>query len=272
MTSGVGQMYEGEHVSEAGVLCGWARGTRRAAAVLALAVVASLCAPALAAEPAEIVAKMDAALNAADSQSWEFDVTTIEPGKDQRVIKLRVEQLGEKRLTQFLAPGDVKGTKVLSLSSNQMYIYLPAYDKVRRVASHMTKAGFMGTTYSEAEMSITHYGPLYEFVLTGETDATWSIEGTPRPDMAAAYPKIQIDVRKDNSHPAEIRYFNDKGQKVKSEKRSRYSCQDQVCTAEVMKMTDHTKAGMHTTFKRVAWNPAASHSSSKFSKRALTRK
>lgn len=250
----------------------WQGRSRARVAALTLSVVVGLGGAAGAAEPGEIVSKMDAALNASDNQSWDFEVTTVEPGKDSRVMKLRVEQSGEKRLTEFLAPGDVKGTKVLSLTSDQMYIYLPAYDKVRRVASHMTKAGFMGTTYSEAEMSITHYGPLYDFKVTGETDAVWSIEGAPKPDKVAAYPKIEIDVRKDNAHPDEIRYFNENSQMVKSEKRSRYSCQGKVCNAELMKMTDHSKAGMHTTFKRVAWDPAASHSASKFSKRALTRK
>ena len=31
-----------------------------------------------------------------------------------------------------------------------MYVYLPAYNKIRRVASHASNQGFMGTMFSDA--------------------------------------------------------------------------------------------------------------------------
>jgi len=40
----------------------------------------------------------------------------------------------------------------------ELYIYLPAYNKVRRVASHATKGGFLGTTYSNEDISTITFG------------------------------------------------------------------------------------------------------------------
>ena len=70
-------------------------------------------------------------------------VTSQEPGKQPREMAFSV-QLREKTLTEFSAPGDIKGTRVLVLSRSQMYIYLPAYRKVRRIAITSPNKGLWG--------------------------------------------------------------------------------------------------------------------------------
>src|SRR5262245_13058727 len=82
----------------------------------------------------KVLAAMDAAMNRAQSDYIEYDVTNQEPGKAETKLALIVRIKGDKRLTQFTAPADMKGTKVLVLSSTQMYVYLPAFGKVRRIA------------------------------------------------------------------------------------------------------------------------------------------
>ena len=46
---------------------------------------------------------------------------------------------GPKALTDFSAPADLRGTRVLVLGRTQMYIYLPAFRKIRRIASHVNQ-------------------------------------------------------------------------------------------------------------------------------------
>ncbi|MGB0638377.1 MAG: outer membrane lipoprotein-sorting protein, partial [Myxococcota bacterium] len=84
---------------------------------------------------------LDAKANLAKDTWFSFEALTQEPGKAPRQMLFDVQNQGEKRLVNFEAPGDMKGTRVLVLSRQQMWVYLPAYNKVRRVASHVTQQG-----------------------------------------------------------------------------------------------------------------------------------
>ena len=55
-------------------------------------------------------------------------------------LALIVKLKAEKRLTEFTAPADMKGTKVLVLSPTQMYVYLPAFGKVRAMTDEFGRS------------------------------------------------------------------------------------------------------------------------------------
>ena len=44
--------------------------------------------------------------------------------------------------------------KILTRAAQDMYVYLPAFKKVRRLASHVKEQGFMGTAFGHEEMSL----------------------------------------------------------------------------------------------------------------------
>ena len=77
-----------------------------------------------------------------------LDPTLQWTGKAERTMAMTVLLKGEKRFTEFSAPSDMKGTKVLVLSPSEVYAYLPAFGKVRRVASSASDQGFMGMAFS----------------------------------------------------------------------------------------------------------------------------
>ena len=108
---------------------------------------------ALAASGDEVLSMMHESSTRAADQFFEYELINEEPGREAKMMALKVHIKGERRMTEFLAPGDMKGTKVLVRSRAELYIYLPAYNKVRRVASHATKGGFLGTTYSNEDIS-----------------------------------------------------------------------------------------------------------------------
>jgi len=218
---------------------------------------------------AEVVSKLDNRANLATSQFFEYEVINQEKGRDAGVMRLQVSLQGEERFTEFLAPGDMKGTRVLVKNRAQMYVYLPAYNKVRRVASHSTAGGFMGTTYSNDDMATSFYGPVYDFSMVSEDDSSWVIGGPPKEGVKAAYGKVEITVSKANNLPTELRYFNKKGVHIKTELRTRYSCQGDVCNAESMKMTDHSRNDASTELLRKDWKVNPQLDSSMFSVRNL---
>jgi hypothetical protein len=157
-----------------------------------------------------------------------------------------VQNKGAKRLVNFESPGDMKGTKVLVLSRQQMWVYLPAYKKVRRVASHVKQQGFMGTMYSDEDMSTSRYTEAYDATVMKETEGAISLKLTPKADSKSGYAGLEMDLRTDLMLPTEIRFFNAEGQHIKTETRPDYDCENDVCTPTEMKMVDHTRGDAST--------------------------
>ncbi|MCP4873089.1 MAG: outer membrane lipoprotein-sorting protein [Proteobacteria bacterium] len=216
-----------------------------------------------------VLAKMDESMSRAVDQYFEYEVVNEEKGRDPKVMELDVWIKGPMRLTEFQAPGDMKGTKALVRAHDQMYIYLPAYNKVRRVASSMTSGGFMGTTFSNDDISTVLYGPVYEGSLQSETDTAWVLVLTPKADAKTAYGKLVMTVSKKYIQPDTIEYFNRKDQHVKTETRSGYTCEGDVCNAESMKMVDHTRGDASTELVRRTWKVNTGVGDDEFSVRNL---
>jgi len=226
-------------------------------------------------EPAgeKVLRLMDEAMTQAQDQYFVQEIITQEPGKDTRKMKMRVRIKGKEwRLIEFFEPGDVKGMRILVRSVTQMYVYLPAYRKVRRVASHVRSQGFMGTTLSHDDISIVTYGPLFTAKLLTENDTHWTIQAALREGKNFPYAKLEFDVLKNVKQPSEIRYFNDKGVKVKTEHRSNYDCQGTICNPKKLKMVDHTRNGMWTEINCLEWKVNTGVKDSQFTVRSLQRR
>ncbi len=63
----------------------------------------------------------------------------------------------EKRIIKFISPADIKGTGILIYDypekSDDMWIYLPALRKTRRIVSKEKSKSFMGSEFSNANMT-----------------------------------------------------------------------------------------------------------------------
>ncbi|MFT3773121.1 MAG: outer membrane lipoprotein-sorting protein [Minicystis sp.] len=183
-------------------------------------------------------------------------------------MAMKVQIKGEKRLTEFSAPADMKGTKVLILSPTQMYVYLPAFGKVRRIASHTKDQGFLGLAFSQDDMATQAYAADYEGKVGSEDAASWKLVLTPKAGKETAYAKIEVTVGKDKKLPTELKYFNAEGKNIKTEARTGYTCEGDVCTPGELKMTDNTK-GNWTKLVRKSWKVNENISDDVFSQRNL---
>jgi len=74
-----------------------------------------------------------------------------------RIRALEVEGDGDKSLSIFDEPADVKGTKMLTyshgLEPDDQWLYLPALKKVKRISSRNKSGPFMGSTYAFEDLS-----------------------------------------------------------------------------------------------------------------------
>lgn len=213
--------------------------------------------------------KMDKALNQASSQYVEYEIVNQEPGKPEKKLGMKVYIKGEMRLTEFTAPADMKGTKVLVLGPTQTYVYSPAFGKVRRIASHTSDQGFMGLTFNPDDSASQTYSPMWAAKVLSDGGSETKLEATPKAGQSLPYAKLELTVLKDKGLPSEIKYFNASGQHVKTETRSEYKCEGKVCSPMTLKMVDHTKGGHWTKFTTKVWKVNESLSDDLFSKRNL---
>jgi hypothetical protein len=175
------------------------RGTPwRSAALLMLGAVALVAGPRLARAEANdalaIMQKNQAATKVKDSVA---NATFTLTGKDgqTRVRKTlghtRLQDGSEDnmRLVRFVAPADIKGTSILLVehagADDDMWLYLPALGKVRRLAPANKKDSFVGTDFSYAD--VIGYKPqewTHKLVREETVDGTpcWVIESLPASD------------------------------------------------------------------------------------------
>lgn len=218
----------------------------------------------------DLIACLDKKANLAKDQYFVYDMVIHEPGRETRTLVMNVWVTGSMRLVHFVSPGDVKGTKVLIRARDQMYVWLPAYAKIRRITSHAKKQSLFGADYNYDDQSTVRYGDVFDpqfLGKEGELDKV-RVKATSRSDSPYGY--IDLYLNKD-CLPVKLLYYNDKGKHLKTETRDAYSCQDVACTSAVMKMVDHTRNNHWTKMIRKEWKVNTGVSKRKFSRRALQR-
>ena len=112
--------------------------------------------------------------------------------KTAQVTKLYDNGDTEKRLVRFLSPADVKGTGLLTFDyedkDDDMWLFLPALRKTRRIISSEKAKNFMGSEFSYADMTPPklddfNYKTLGEHEVEGAL--CWEIEVIPVDDDVA---------------------------------------------------------------------------------------
>jgi len=129
-----------------------------------------------------------------------------------------------KRMVKFLDPADVRGTAMLIVDSkdaqDDMWIYLPALKKTRRIVSTEKGKSFMSSEFSNADMSS---GSNTDFIIrhlpeSGKTD-TWIIENVPVSDEKAdeyGFSKKVTYLEKGSLKTKKIDFYNFDGELFKT--------------------------------------------------------
>ena len=224
------------------------------------------------AQPIEtILQRVDASISRPLLIAVSYEMKTSEGTEVSTTVLMDVTIEGEKRLTEISAPGEVKGMRMLSLSPQRMYVYLPAFRKVRRIASHVKDQGLMGATYTYTDMMAFQYGEAYQFKMISETPQYWQLEGYLKKGQIAGYPHLKMKITKKNYLPIEFLYYDAKDKHIKTEFRQNYQCKEGFCLATRMKMVDHRRHDVTTEMNCLKWEVVTKPAKNKFSLRYLKR-
>lgn len=160
----------------------------------------------------DILNKVDDVTNGARDQKYTMKIILIDRSGNEKSRELLMLQKGrDKRLARFLAPADQRGIAFLSLPGDVQYLYLPAFGKVRRIASHVKNTSFAGTDFTYEDMEAVRLAEKWDpRILRQEQDQT-VLEMTPRQGKASDYSKVILWVRNDNFYPVRVENYGKDG-------------------------------------------------------------
>ncbi len=142
-----------------------------------------------------------------------------------RVIRVRTleqENDGDKSLTTFDKPADVKGTNFLSFTHksgpDDQWLYLPALKRVKRISSRNKSGPFMGSEFAYEDLSsqeIEKY--TYKYLRDEEYEGmdTFVIERVPE-DKYSGYTRQEVWIDKAEYRTVKIVYYDRKNTQLKT--------------------------------------------------------
>jgi hypothetical protein len=141
-------------------------------------------------DPVEIIQKSRDAVQIASFEAVSTLTITDNRGNHRtRQSSMASKTFGdntEKRIIKFISPAEVQGTGILIFDyenkDDDMWIYLPALRKTRRIVSSEKSNSFMGSEFSNADMTAPSVED-FQYNLLGsenlEGTECWKIESVP---------------------------------------------------------------------------------------------
>lgn len=166
-------------------------------------------------DPVQILKGMDNFTNGFADQEMDITFNVYDVNGSIKKYDALTQQKGrEKRLIRFKS-GEMKGMSILTEENDRMYVYLPGYKRVRRIAAHNMNQSFVGSDYSNNDMAACDYSRDYDAVITREDGKFWWLTLTPKAGKKLDYAKLVMKISKDVFRMWETEYYNNKGELLK---------------------------------------------------------
>jgi len=151
-----------------------------------------------------------------------------ESTRNLRVKNLEVEGDGDKSLTVFDSPKDVRGTGFLSYShitsADDQWLYLPALKRVKRISSKNKSGPFMGSEFSFEDLASFEVDK-YDYRYLGDEvindQDTYKVEMTPLYKFSG-YTKMVAWMDKSEFRLQKMEYYDRKGDLLKTQMLKNY--------------------------------------------------
>lgn len=206
---------------------------------------------ALAGSPEEeglrIIKLMDAANNGFVGEYAEMEMVLINAHGDKTTRKMITETIevegdGDRSISNFQWPADVKGTRMLTWShktgDDDQWLYLPALKRVKRISSRNKSGSFMGSEFSYEDLGsqeVEEFTYKYLDDQTVDGRACWRIERYPV-SKKSGYSKEVGWFDKEYNNPIKIEYYDRKSELLKVGYFSKYKKYDQWWRADEIRM------------------------------------
>lgn len=179
----------------------------------------------------EIMEEQDRRHGSSAEYSYE-KMTLVDSNGNQeaRIVRNYTKEMNADQ-TRFLmvfdSPASVKGTALLTWSNdgaeNDQWMFLPAQNRLQRIAKGSKKSYFMGTDFTFEDMEPEDIDN-FNYNITGEENISglpcWVIEAVPNnteTEKASGYSKRTLYVLKDYFFTVQIEFYDKRGAKIKTQ-------------------------------------------------------
>ena len=197
--------------------------------------------------------------------------------RKMRLKSMEQENDGDKSLTVFDSPRDVKGTAFLSFShietNDEQWLYLPALKKVKRISSRNKTGSFMGSEFSFEDLTSFEVEK-YDYNLVKEEDLdgekSWVIEQFPR-DKYSGYKRRIVWIDQSEYRVRKTDFYDRKNTLLKTLTFSDYKLHNEKhWRALKMEMVNH-QSGKSTLLEYSGFEIGKGLNENEFNKNALKR-
>lgn len=170
-----------------------------------------------------------------ESAIADYTMTLIDRRDRERTRNLTMYRLDQgedsKYLAQFESPADIRGTSYLNYDwddpdrDDDSWLYLPALQRVKRIASSDTSDSFLGSDFTYADIN-GYEIDWYDYTFINDSEMVdghdcWVIEAVPKPQFqsraeeATGYSRLQAWIRKDNFIRVQGQAWELRGNRIK---------------------------------------------------------
>lgn len=185
------------------------------------------------------------------------------------LLKLQPNGVDSKLLVKFSTPADIKGTGVLQVEhlegDDDLWVYLPALRKSRRLVANNKKDSFVGSDFSYGDITLPKVDKFRHTLLRSEKlddQDCYVIESVPANDAVkdnSGYSRKITWVRKDNFVESKVEYYDLAGRLLKTQLTSKHQLVEPArgrWFAMYREMTNH-QTGHRTTITASKAEPVA---------------
>lgn len=157
----------------------------------------------------QILENVDKVENAPADQTMKSKIVLIDKEGKEKVREIINYRKGaNKSIAKFLSPADQKGIGFLSLPNDVMYIYLPAFKKTRRIASHIKNSKFAGTDFTYEDLEAKKLSEKWTPELLKTEDNHYVLQLKPKENTKTDYAKQIMWIRTDNFVFTKIEFYD----------------------------------------------------------------
>ncbi len=168
----------------------------------------------------KILAEIDRRANGFSDQQYVAQMKIFKAEELSKTLTFEATMQGaDKQFIHFTAPGDVAGMKILMQDAATLYLYLPEFKKVRRVAAHAMNQGFLGSEFTYQDMTEVQLAPFYDAVLAGREGKETTLTLTPKSGKDTGWSKLDVVIDSSKGGVTKIRYFDGSGAHVRTQTR-----------------------------------------------------
>jgi outer membrane lipoprotein-sorting protein len=191
-------------------------------------------------DAASILAKMDKIIfSPKDKQGKVTIILTDKSGKEKIREATMLQKGRDKKLYRYTKPESQAGIATLSLSNDVMWLYMPAFEKPKKISMLAKDQSFTGTDFSYEDMVNTPYSDRYTPTLLSSEGNTYLLKLMPKSGKSN-YSKVFVKIDKVNGYPVTMEFFNRMDKKFK-EANYKYEKVGQYWNASEVSMMDYEK-------------------------------